>query len=56
MTLARGGILVEPMELAQFCSGRVNEDGVLPGENEVCGRTATRINRSFKGEPFDLAT
>ena len=35
MTLVRGGILAEPMELARHCAGRANEDGVLPEEDEV---------------------
>mmetsp|Transcript_11654 Transcript_11654/g.29085 ORF Transcript_11654/g.29085 Transcript_11654/m.29085 type:complete len:294 (+) Transcript_11654:1455-2336(+) len=34
MTLTRGGMMVEPLELAKQCCGRVNADGIPPWEDE----------------------
>mmetsp|Transcript_35536 Transcript_35536/g.83222 ORF Transcript_35536/g.83222 Transcript_35536/m.83222 type:complete len:245 (+) Transcript_35536:2-736(+) len=38
MALTRGGMLVEPLELAKQCSGRVNSDGIPPWEDEDAPR------------------
>mmetsp|Transcript_30815 Transcript_30815/g.62453 ORF Transcript_30815/g.62453 Transcript_30815/m.62453 type:complete len:432 (-) Transcript_30815:790-2085(-) len=38
MTLVRGSIYVEPLELTRQCPGRVNKDGIRPEEDEDAPR------------------